>query len=117
MWTRRADPALAVVSSVADESSCLVAPLGEEKIDRVLERAGDVMVVLGRDENVGIETANLSGPLFGVRLTVLAHYGRHRLVEKRQVEVFHVNELALGVGTLLCDFVNPFGHGFAVATR
>ena len=42
--------------------------------------------------------------------------GRHRLVEERQVEVFDVHEFELGVGTLLCDFVNSFGHGLAVAT-
>src|SRR5258705_120042 len=42
--------------------------------------------------------------------------GRHRLVEERQVEVFDVHEFELGVGALLCDFVNPFGHGLAVAT-
>ena len=29
---------------------------------------------------------------------------------------FNVHEFELGVGTLLCDFVNPFGHGLAVAT-
>jgi len=47
----------------------------------------------------------------------LPHYWWHRLVEKRQVEVFDVNQLELGVGTFLCDFVNSFSHGLAVATR
>jgi hypothetical protein len=33
------------------------------------------MVVLGRDENVGIETVDLSGPYSGMRLTVLPGIG------------------------------------------
>ena len=59
-------------AAVADEASRLVVPLGEQKIDRVLKGAGGSMVVLGRDENVAIETVDLSGPYFGVRLTVSA---------------------------------------------
>jgi len=51
-----------------------------------------------------------------VRLTVWPHYRRHWFIEERQVEVFDVHEFKLGVSTLLCDFVNPFGHGLAVAT-
>jgi len=46
----------------------------------------------------------------------IAHDGRHRLVEERQIEVFNVHEFELGVGPLLRDFVNPFGHRLAVAT-
>src|SRR5438132_10307622 len=42
--------------------------------------------------------------------------GRHRLVEKRQVEVYDVHEFELGVGPLFRDFVDPFGDGLAVAT-
>ena len=45
----------------------------------------------------------------------MPHDGRHRLVEERQVEVFDVHEFKLGVPTLLREFVNPFGHGLAVA--
>src|SRR4029077_10965449 len=62
------------------------------------------------------ERADLGGPRFGVRLTVLSHYWWHRLVEKRQVEIFDVDEFEFSVGTFLCGFVNPFGHGLAVAT-
>jgi hypothetical protein len=75
------------------------------------------MIVFRRDEDIAIKRTDLGGPRFGVRFTVLPHDGRHRLVEKRQVEVFDVHEFKLGVGALLCDFVNPFCHGFAVATR
>ena len=46
----------------------------------------------------------------------IAHDGRHRLVEERQIEVFNVHEFELGVGALLRDFVDPFGDGLAVAT-
>ncbi len=37
-------------------------------------------------------------PCFGVRLTVLPHDGRDRLVEERQVELLNVHEFELGVG-------------------
>ena len=110
------DGARSTGAAVADEASRLVTPFCKQKINRVLERARSSMVVLRRNENVGIETADLGGPYFGVRLTVLAHYGRHGLVEKRQVEIFDVYEFELGVGTLLSDFVNPLSHGLAVAT-
>ena len=75
------------------------------------------MIVLRRDENVAIETADLSGPYFGVRLTILPHYWRHWLVQKRQVEILDVDEFEFSVAALLRDFVNPFSHGLAVATR
>ena len=75
------------------------------------------MIILGRDEDIAVKRADLGGPRFGVRFTVLSRHGRHRLVEERQVEVFDVHEFKLGVAPLLCDFVNPFGHGLAVATR
>ncbi len=51
----------------------------------------------------------------GVGFGVLAHYGRHWLVEEREVEVFDVHEFELGVGALFRDFVDPFGYGLAVA--
>src|SRR6266481_1150248 len=115
--TQVLDRARSTGAAVANETSRFVVPLGEQKIDRVLERTGDTMVVLGRDENVGIETLDLGGPRFGVGLTVLPHYRWHRFVEKRQVKIFDVHELELGVAALLCDFVNPFSHGLAIATR
>src|SRR6266567_2393965 len=114
--TQLLDRARSTGAAVADEASRLVVTLGEQKIDRVLERAGNAMVVLGRDENVGVKRGDFGGPYFGVRFTILPHYWWHRLVEERQVEVFDVHELELGVSTLLCDFVNPFSHGLAVAT-
>src|SRR4029077_14858483 len=115
--TQVLDRARSTGAAVADETSRFVVPLGEQKIDRVLQRTGNSMVVLGRDENVGIESSDFRGPRFGVRLTVLPHYRWHRFVEKRQVKIFDVHEFELGVAALLCDFVNPFSHGLAVATR
>src|SRR6266705_6754574 len=102
-------------AAVADEASGLVVPLAEQKINRVFERAGHAMIVFRRDEDMAIKRTDLGGPCLGVRFTVLPHYGRYRLVEERQVEVFNVHEFELGIGALLCDFVNPFCHGFAVA--
>ena len=94
-------------AAVADEASRLVVPLAEQKIDRVLECAGNAMVVLRRDEEIAVERAHLGGPYFGVRLTVLPHYRRHWFIEERQVEVFDVHEFELGVAALFRDF-GPF---------
>jgi len=44
------------------------------------------------------------------------HNGWHRLVEEWEVVIFDVHEFELCVATLLRDFVDPFGHGLAVAT-
>src|SRR5438309_2194096 len=73
------------------------------------------MIILGRDEDIAVKRTDLRGPCCGVGLTVLPHYGRHRLVEERQVVIFDVYEFELGVATLFRDFVDPFGHGLAVA--
>src|SRR5205807_2041845 len=64
--TQLLDRARAAGAAVADEAGRFVGPLCKQKIDRVLERAGGSMVVLGREENVCIETADLRGPRFGV---------------------------------------------------
>src|SRR5258707_6132604 len=69
--TQLLDRARSAGAAVANETGRLVVPFREQKIDRVLERARDAVVVLGRDENIGIESADLRGPLFGVRLTIL----------------------------------------------
>src|SRR5256885_9279701 len=103
--TQLLDRARAAGAAVADEAGCFVGPLCKQKIDRVLERAGGSMVVLGRDENVCIETADLSGPRFGVRLTVLPHYGRHRLVERWENGIFDVPEVLLGAPWGVCVFL------------
>src|ERR1700716_2624567 len=75
------------------------------------------MVVLGRDEYVGIERTDLRGPCLGVRFTVLPHYWRHRLVEKRQIEIFDVHEFELGVAALFRDFIDPLRYRLAISTR
>src|SRR3984893_12897567 len=111
------DRARPASTAVANESSRFVVPLSEQKIDCVLERAGSSVVVLWRDKNVGIERTNLRSPCFGVRLTVLPHRGRHRLGEKRQVEILDVHELGLRVAARFRDFTNPFRDGFTVSIR
>src|SRR5712691_288311 len=44
------DRAHSAYAAVAHEASRLVVPLGKQKINRVLERAGDAMIILGRNE-------------------------------------------------------------------
>src|SRR4029077_5450451 len=75
------------------------------------------MVVLRRDENVGIERTNLRSPRFSMRVTVLPHRRRRRFVEKREVEILDVHEFELGVAALFRDFVDPFRDGFTVSIR
>jgi hypothetical protein len=87
-----------------------------EEINGILERARCRVVVLGRHEDVGVEGRDLRRPCLGVLVGVPAHNRRHRLVEERQIEVFDVHEIKLGVAALSRDFVNPFGHGLAPAT-
>src|SRR5206468_995777 len=115
--TQLLDCARSAGATVADEASCLVVPLGEQKIDRVLECAGDAMIILGRNEDVAVKRADLGGPCFGVRLAVLAHDGRHRLVENRQVEVFDVHEFELSIAAFFRDFVDPLRYRLAISTR
>src|SRR5258708_3447277 len=74
-------------AAIADEAGGLVVPLSEQKIDRVLECTRDAVIILGGDEDVAVEGADLGGPRFGMRFTVLPQGRRYRLVEKRQVEV------------------------------
>src|SRR3989442_16041721 len=93
-------------AAVANKTGRLVVPLREKKIDRVLERAGDAMIILGRDEDIAVERADLSGPYFGVRLIVLPHYGRHRLVEEGKVEILFGHEVQLRLRSLFAGFVN-----------
>ena len=50
-------------AAVTHEASHLVVPLSEQKIDRVLERARDAMVVFGRDEYIAVERADLLQPI------------------------------------------------------
>src|SRR4030088_1633775 len=52
-----------------------------------------------------------------MRLGVISHGCGNRFVQQRQIEVFNVHKLKLGVAALLCDLVNPLSHGLAVATR
>src|SRR5437868_6852686 len=104
-------------TAVANEASRLVVPLGEQKIDRILERAGRSMVVLWRDEDIAVERTNLRCPCFSLRFTVLPHRGRRRLVEKRQVEIFDVHELEFCVAALFRDFIDPFRYRLAISIR
>src|SRR5258708_34712796 len=92
-------------TAVADKASRFVDPLVVEKINGVLERAGDAMVVLRRDEDIAVKRADLSSPHFGVRLTVLAHYGRHRLGKERQGGNIYVPTIEHGGRAVFLDVV------------
>ena len=70
--TQLLDRARPAGAAVADEAGRLVVPLAEQKIDRVLERAGNAMIVLGRDEDIAVERSDLGGLYFGVSFTVLS---------------------------------------------
>jgi hypothetical protein len=59
----------------------------------------------------------LGRPCLGVRFTVLSHARWRWLIEERQVVIFDVHEFEFGVGALFSDLLDPFSHGFAVATR
>jgi hypothetical protein len=102
-------------AAVADEPGRLVVPLGEEEIDRVLERAADAVVVLRRHEDVAVEGSDLRRPLLRVLLGVLTLRRRHRLVEQRQVEIPDVHQLELGIGPLPREIVSPPRDGLADA--
>lgn len=102
-------------AAVADEAGGLVVPLLVEEVDGVLQGAGGGVVVLGSDEDVAVEGGDLLGPGLGVGLGVLAERGGCDLVEVGELEVGDVDELVLGVRTLLGDVVDPLGDGFAVA--
>src|SRR6266576_385372 len=108
--TQLLDGAYSADAAVADEAGRLVVPFCEQKIDRVLESARDSMIVLGRYENIGIEIVDLGGPGFCVRLTILSHGRRHRLVEERQVEIFDVYKFELSIAAFFRDCVDPLRY-------
>ena len=110
------DGARSADGAVADESGGLVVPFAKEKVDRVLERAGRRMVVLGGDEDERVEGRDLRGPGLRVRLRVLVHRGRHRLVQERQIEGRDVDNLERRVVPLRSDVVDPARDGLGLAT-
>src|SRR5713101_3340841 len=70
-------------TAISDKTSRFVIPFVVEKIDSVLQRRRGGMVVFGSDENVGVERGNCLAPSLSVRLAILMHYWRHRLIEER----------------------------------
>src|SRR5690606_1627443 len=65
------------------------------------------VVVLRDDEDVAVELRHLGRPGLGVGLLGLAHGRRHGLVPDGQVEVGDVDDLELGVRTLVGDGLYP----------
>src|SRR5437016_9907212 len=75
------------------------------------------MVVLGCHKHVAIKRCNLLRPSLGVIMRVLTHDGRNGFVEEGEIEILDVDKFKLGIATFLRDFVSPFGHCLAFATR
>src|SRR5690606_25886182 len=101
----RADAAL---HAVADEPGRLVVPLRVQEVDRVLQRRGHGVVVLGGDEDEPVEGADGTGPAAGLLVAVVAEYGGQGLVEQRQLVLGEVDDLE---GRLPCgDGRVPGGH-------
>jgi len=77
------------------------------------------MVVFGGDENKGVEGGDLLAPSFSVRLAVLMHDGRHRLIEERQLVILDIHNLELRVLAALEEVVHPLcdGGGFSSRSR
>ena len=103
------DSSRAARASVAHEARRFVIPFGEEKIDRVLQRRRNAVVVLRRDEDECVQRGDLRCPPLGVRLLIVAHRRRHRFVEQRKLEVLDVDNLVLGVSA----FAICFALGYA----
>jgi hypothetical protein len=102
-------------ASVADEGRGLVVPLGIQVVDGVLEHAGGGVVVLGRDEDVGVVGGDGRGPGLGVLAGVLAQHWGHRLVHVGQRVVGEVDEVVVGAYAGLRPVQHPVGDGLAVA--
>jgi hypothetical protein len=75
------------------------------------------MIVFGRHEDEGVELLNLSRPGFGVRLAVLPHGCRDRLIEQGQVEILYVHDFERGVASLAGDVIDPACDGLRLASR
>src|SRR5690606_26216708 len=90
----RADTA---TGAVADESGGLVVPLGVQVVERVLQRSGEGVVVLGDHEHEAVVGVDRGGPVLGVRVGVLAHDRGHGLVQERQVDLGQVDEVHGGL--------------------
>src|SRR5580704_9361430 len=112
----RSDTASAAIS---DKPRRLVVPFVEEKVDRILQRRRSGMVVLGGDENVGVERGNFLTPMVRVRLTVLMHRRGYRLIEERKFVILDIDNLKLRVLAAFQDIVQPRcdGRGFPSRSR
>src|ERR1700730_11812105 len=77
------------------------------------------MVVFRGDKNVGVERSNCLAPSLRGRFAVLMHYGRHRLIEERQLVILDIDHLKLRIlaafQTVMCPFCD--GGGFPSRSR
>src|ERR1700735_5009121 len=77
------------------------------------------MVVFRGDKNVGVERSNFLAPSLRVRFAVLFHYGRHRLIEERQLVILDIDHLELRILAAFQNVMCPFcdGGGFSSRSR
>ena len=94
-------------AAVRDDPRGLVRPLERQVVQRVLQRARERVVVLGRDEDERVAAGDGRGPLPGVLLRVLLQARVVRLVEDRQADVGDVDELDVEAAVLLGQLLQP----------
>src|ERR1700722_478576 len=73
-------------ASVTDKSNGLVLPFAVQVVDRVFQRGGWAMIIFRGYKDESIELLDPDCPGLGVRLTVLTHGRRERLIQQGQVE-------------------------------
>src|SRR5580693_350061 len=105
------------IAAIADESDGLVVPFAVQEVDRILERGGRPMIVLGRHEDEAVELLDLCSPGLGVRLAVLTHGCRDRLIEQGQIEILYVHDFERGIAALARDVIDPARDGLRLSAR
>src|ERR1700720_3162997 len=105
------------IAAIADESDGLVVPFAVQEVDPILERGGRPMIVLGRHEDEGVELLDLCSPGLSVRLAVLTHGCRDRLIEQGQIEIFYVHDFERCIAPLVCDVIDPARDGLRLSAR
>ena len=65
------------------------------------------MIVLGRHEDEGVELLDLCSPGLVVRLAVLTHGCRDRLIEQGQIEILYVHDFERCIAPLARDVIDP----------
>lgn len=100
--------ACAADPTITDESRRLAPGLIVDMVERVLQRAADRVVILGGDEDVAVEFADLGGPALGDVVLDRRVGGRHRRLEQRHRIIAQVDNLIVGIAASLGELEYPF---------